>query len=351
MNFNNYKNPYDVLNLPVNSSIEEVKKTYKKIALKSHPDKLNTITDTAEKNKKIKEFIDATNAYNSIINGDVSGFKFNFGNEEDYDYSNYEYNYEDWIKTFNEIKNSSLLKDIIKSFINLKPKVRKHNINVDITYNNYFSNNKKKLRLFLKGLIEPVFISLDCKKYPLHIINYFDNNDNEHEITINMNLINDITINKGFYHLDTDECESESNDNSKNNDNNSIKSGSGSGSGSDNENESENEEKEEKKGNEWKEEEEIDNRINIYYDMEIDTIEYITGAERELIFINKEILKIKIEPFSTSHTIKNKGIAGGDLTVLFKYLPIKKENWNKILDADKKEMVRIFEKLKNDIKI
>jgi hypothetical protein len=345
MNFNNYKNPYDVLNLPINSSIEEVKRTYKKIALKSHPDKLNTITDTAEKNKKIKEFIDATNAYNSIINGDVSEFKFNFDNEEDY-------NYDDWIKTFNDIKNSTLLRDIIKSFINLKPKIRKHNINVDITYHNYFSNNKKKLRLFLKGLIEPVFINLDCKKYPIHIINYFDNNDNEHEITINMNLINDITINKGFYHLDSNDTDSNdtndnhndnnTNDNANDNDTNSINSGSGSGSENDSETE----------GNEFiKVNEKDDNKINIYYDMEIDTIEYIIGAERELIFINKEVLKIKIEPFSTSHTIKNKGIGGGDLIVLFKYIPIKKENWNKILDADKKEMVRIFEKLKNDIKI
>jgi len=354
MNLNNYKNPYEVLNLPFNSSIDEVKKTYKKIALKSHPDKLNSIMDTVEKNKKIKEFIDATNAYNSIINDDISGFKFNFDNDN-YDYSNYEYNYDDWIKTFNDIKNSNLFKDIIKSFINLKPKIKKHNINVDITYHNYFSNNKKKLRLFLKGLIEPVFINLDCKKYPIHIINYFDNNDNEHEITINMNLINDIIINKGFYHLDSDN-DTNSND-SNSNDSNSMNSESGGNDSNNDSNDDDNNDNNDDNNNDNNndfikvDKDKDDSKINIYYDMEIDTIEYIIGAKRELIFINKEIIEINIEPFSSYYIIKNRGICGGDLIILFKYLPIKKENWNKILDADKKEMVRIFQKLKNDIKI
>ena len=322
------KNPYSILNIPLNSSIDDVKKAYKIIALKSHPDKLNSLTDINEKNKKIKEFIDATNAYNSIINNDYINFNdCNFN----YNFDNYENDYDEWIKTFNDIKNSNIFKGIIKTIINMKPKIKKHNINVDITYNNYFSNKKKKLRLFLKGLAEPVFINIDCKKYPISIINYFDNNDNEHEITIYMNLINDITINKGFYHLDNlNDDNSDTNDEDDSND-----------------------EYDENHENDDEDYSKINNndKINIYYDMEINTIDYILGSKKELIFINNEIIEIIIEPFATTYNIINKGINGGDLIIFFKYFPIKKEIWNKILDADKKEMVRILQNLKNDIKI
>ena len=166
---NSLNNPYKILNLPNNSSLDEVKKAYKHIALKSHPDKLNNIKDINEKNKKIKDFMEATNAYNSIMNN--NGEECDFNNEFDFDY-------DEWINTFYEIKESKIFKEVVNIFMNLKPKITKHNINVDIKIADYFSPNKKKLQIFLKNLNKPVFISLDCKKYPIHIINYFDDNDN-----------------------------------------------------------------------------------------------------------------------------------------------------------------------------
>ena len=178
-----------------------------------------------------------------------------------------------------------------------KSKVKKHNINVDIKYSDYFSNNKKKLRLFLKGIEEPVYINLDCKKYPSCIINYFDDNDNEHEINIKMDLINDVKINNGFYHYEDDEL------------------------------------------------------LNIYYDIQISTVDYLIGDIREIIFINKEKLEIKIEPFAKELEIKGYGINNGNLIIKFVYNPINKENWYKLTDADRNEMVRILMKIKNDIKI
>jgi len=318
-------NPYTVLNIPINSSIEDVKKAYKSIALKSHPDKLKTIINDEEKNKKIKYFIEATSAYNSIINNNYDTCDFNFKN---YDFDNYENDYEDWIKTFNDIKNSNLFKGIIKTFINMQPKIRKHNISVDISYANYFNNSKKKLRLFLKGLIEPVFINLDCKQFPINIINYFDNNDNEHEITIYMNLINDININKGFYHIENDETDENNSEIESDIDNTTY-------------------------SNEYDIDYDNikDTKINIYYDMELNMIDYILGTKKELLFINKEIININIEPFTNNIIINNKGINGGDLIIYFKYIPIEKDSWNKISNADKKEMVRIFQNIKNDIKI
>jgi DnaJ-class molecular chaperone len=287
-------NPYKILGVPVGSSIEEVKKVYKSIALKSHPDKLNNISDVNERNIKIKEFVDATNAYNKILKGDVEDYSFI---DEDFDFENYNFTFDDWEETINSIRQSDLFKDIVSMIMKFKSKIKKHNINVDIKYSDYFSNNKKKLRLFLKGIDEPVYINLDCKKYPSCIINYFDDNDNEHEINIKMELINDPKINNGYYH--------EINDNS----------------------------------------------INLYYDIPITTVEYLIGNVKEIIFINKEKLQINIEPFSKELEIKGYGINNADLIIKLIYNPIEKENWYKLTDADRNEMVRILKNIKNDIKI
>ena len=287
-------NPYKILGVPVGSSIEEVKKVYKSIALKSHPDKLNNISDVNERNIKIKEFVDATNAYNKILKGDVEDYSFI---DEDFDFENYNFTFDDWEETINSIRQSDLFKDVVSMIMKFKSKIKKHNINVDIKYSDYFSNNKKKLRLFLKGIDEPVYINLDCKKYPSCIINYFDDNDNEHEINIKMELINDPKINNGYYH--------EINDNS----------------------------------------------INLYYDIPITTVEYLIGNVKEIIFINKEKLQINIEPFSKELEIKGYGINNADLIIKLIYNPIEKENWYKLTDADRNEMVRILKNIKNDIKI
>lgn len=297
------KNPYKILGLPIDSSIDEVKRTYKLIALKSHPDKLNNITDTEERNKKIKDFIEATNAYNKILKGEVNNFdnfddcdfNFDFNN---YNYEDFKFTYEDWEETFNNIRNSDLMKNLVNMYMKYKSKpAKKHNINVDIKYSDYFNTNKKKLRLFLKGVEEPVYINLNCKQYPSCTINYIDDNDNEHEINIKMIFINDKSANNDYYHLDEDE-------------NNET------------------------------------NKINLYYDLNIDTIDYIIGGTKELLFVNKEKLIINIEEFTDEKIIDNYGINGGSLIINYNYKPINKDIWNKLSDADKREMIRILEKLK-----
>ena len=269
-----FENPYNILNISPDSNIETVKKAYRKIALKSHPDKLNNITDIEEKKLKIKEFTDATNAYNQIINNDFE--KINI-------------DYENWEATFDYIVNSKLFKDFI-NVIMKSNKIITHTFNLDITYNDYFNKNKKKIRIFLRDCIEPIFIDLDCKKYPKTEITYIDDSDIEHEIIFRLNIIND---NKNYYHI-------------KNN----------------------------------------DNSIDIIYDMLISTVEYLTGNIREHVYLNKDILLITIEPFSNKFIIPNLGINNGNFICNFIYIPIHKKDWNKINDDDKNTILRIFNQIK-----
>lgn len=269
-----FENPYKILNISNDSNIEEVKKAYRKIALKSHPDKLNNISNIEEKKVKIKEFTDATNAYNQILNNETE--------EINIDYDNLE-------KTFNYIINSKLFKDFI-NVIMKSNKIKTHTFNLDISYNDYFSKNKKKIRIFLRDVAEPIFIDLDCKKYPKTIINYIDDNDIEHEIIFNLTIVND---NKNYYHIINN-----------------------------------------------------DNTIDIIFDFIISTIEYITGNIREHVYLNKEILLITIEPFSNKFIIPGLGINNGNFICNFIYTPIQKKEWNKINENDKNLIIKIFNDLK-----
>jgi hypothetical protein len=270
-----FENPYKILNINNDVSIDEVKKAYRKIALKSHPDKLNNIIDIEEKKLKIKEFTDATNAYNQILN-----------NED----LNINYNYNNWEETFDYIINSKIFKEFINIMMK-NDKIINHIFNLDITYNDYYSKNKKKIRIFLRDIIEPIFIDLDCKKYPKIVITHFDDNDNEHEIIFNLNIINN---NNNYYHIKND-----------------------------------------------------DESIDIIHDMLITTVEYITGNIREHVFLNKEILLIKIEPFSNKYIINDLGINKGKFICNFIYIPITKKDWNKLNDDDKNSIIRIFNLIKN----
>jgi len=74
-----YQDPYEVLGLQRGASEAEVKKAYKKLALKYHPDR-HMNASSEEKANAEKKFKEVSNAYNSIVSGRGSAGGFSGGN-------------------------------------------------------------------------------------------------------------------------------------------------------------------------------------------------------------------------------------------------------------------------------
>ena len=193
---------------------EDVKGIYKKIALECHPDKLTHITDEDERNIKIERFKKASIGYKKAVEdfdnyGKLvyKGTDYNFDNfEDDYEiYNSFDLNF--WKNTYDGIfKDKEMIKNTFidvasyffnkgfknKSYYNPSTKIVRHNINLPITYRDLCTTSKRKLRILLKNVKEPVYITICCKNdYPSLTRQYIDDDSVEHEIVLNMYIEND----------------------------------------------------------------------------------------------------------------------------------------------------------------
>ena len=193
---------------------EEIKGLYKKIALECHPDKLTHVSDDVERNAKIERFKMATIGYKKAMDDfenygklNYRGTDYNFDNlADDYEiYNSFDLNF--WKNTYDGIfkdkdKIKSTFIDVASYFFNRgfknknhyepSTKIVKHNINLPITYYDLCSQMKRKLRILLKNVKEPVYITLCCKNdYPCFTRQYIDDDSIEHEIIIQMILESD----------------------------------------------------------------------------------------------------------------------------------------------------------------
>lgn len=301
------ENPFDILELPRNSNIETVKKKYKELALLYHPDKLHNI-DNIEKEIKIEKFKKISVAYGKIINGD-----------NDYKIDDELFTPDVWKETWEYIFNSNETKDIIKdafydvASVFLKNKIKpktyykpstnyiKHNISLPISYTDIFLNNKRKLRLILTNIPEPVFIDIYCNKnYPIVTKYFIDDDNNEHEIKIELTLDNNIdNINNtdiinydNFYH--------------------NIKE---------------------------------DGSIDIIKYIEISFLDFINGCDKEIKYIDNSILNINIPGFENTIIKHGFGLRNGDLIIKLIIKNLENIKWTGISIKDKAEMIRILNAL------
>jgi len=264
-------NSYEILGISKDATTDEVKKAYRNIALKCHPDKLNNV-DSKIKNEKIEYFKTVTNAYNNIINN----YGFADLENEFNDYYDNEYTF--W---------TDMIKDAVNIFSKYKNlKIIKHNFNIDVSYSEVFSNTKRKIRILLKNVEEPVYFDMYCGKYPSITKNYLDDDCNEHEINITMVLKDD---NTDYIHIIND-----------------------------------------------------DGTIDLITTIECSLYEYLIGFEKEILFIDKSNIIINIPPFSNEYIHEKYGLNKGNLIIKIKPKIFEKYELDKIDEKNKLEMMRIL---------
>lgn len=282
------KNPYIVLGISINSSYSDIKNAYTKIALKNHPDKIANLSEE-EKNNCINKFREATEAYHYLTNQSKSNFDY----EDCYD----NFNWKDFLyEMINDKNNIELVNNIASflinnNFINRGSKGPiKHKLVLYVTLDELYSNTKKKIRLILKKLNKPIYLSLNCMDiYPYYNKIYIDDDGVEHDIDINFKIEKN-----EFYTY-------------------KVKN----------------------------------NKINLYCNVASNIYKYLNGFIAEIDYFNNEKLKIYIPKYiNNKYCLKNKGINGGNLTINIYY--DNKVNLMKYKLLNKNEKNR-FNKILNEI--
>ena len=338
----------DALNLNIENidkyTREEIKNIYKKIALECHPDKLINVSDEDERAIKIERFKKASIGYKKAVEDfdnygklNYSKTDYNFDNlADDYEiYNSFDLNF--WKNTYDGIfKDKDTIKNTFidvasyffnkgfknKNYYNPSTKIIKHNINLPITYCDLCSLNKRKLRILLKNVKEPVYITLCCKSdYPCLTRQYIDDDSIEHEIIINMIIDNE------SYNCDSgnsgDSGDSGDSDSECNKD---IQTVSYTHSIINS-----NDEK---------------HKIDLHIEMDINILEYLIGGIRKIKYVDNTCMDIAIEPFKTSDIIiKNKGLLGGNLNVKLIFKNITLKDWKKISEKKRDRVINIIKKM------
>lgn len=155
-------NPYEVLKLPTTATLEDVRTRYKELARENHPDKLYGVS-SEEKKKKEEYFKQVTVAYQILIERLKNGNVRNCATETESDT-------DIWKRMWAEIEKKdiwSFMNDIFKDVSTKYVSKKTHNIKFEVTLEDICCKRDKKLRLFLQGVVEPVFITVCAAKYPI----------------------------------------------------------------------------------------------------------------------------------------------------------------------------------------
>jgi DnaJ-class molecular chaperone len=129
---------YDILEVPKDASEADIRKSYKRLALLLHPDKVPTDATDAQKDEMLKQFLDIQNAY-EILGSTESRLKYDLSNEG-IEYSTRETAQKERYKSrpFSMFIRTSKLKMLFKANFQ-KPGIPDININIGISITQLFN--------------------------------------------------------------------------------------------------------------------------------------------------------------------------------------------------------------------
>jgi hypothetical protein len=162
-----------------------------------------------------------------------------------------------------------------------------HKIVLPVSYLDLHKKGKKKVRLFLKGVDEPVFLNIYCKKdYPYVERQYIDDDGKEHSIMIEMK------IGRGgaYTHIAKE-----------------------------------------------------DGSIDLITSVDVGWIDYLVGCVKHLEYIDGGFLEIHVRAFNTDKIVlKEHGLFGGDLIVNINIINIQEKEWKKLDENHKRKLIGIL---------
>jgi len=187
--------PYDVLGVSKTASLGEVRSRYFELAKEHHPDKLHNIT-AEEKIRHEEIFKNISVAYSTIerTKNTTSSTSTKAKTDETI-------NPDDWRTIWNELEvlvckpgiwdtMKGIVKDTIKDVAvkGLQKFTNQHFIKVPVTLEEVHAQKKKRIRLFLHKVDEPVYITVDLSEFPSCEVNHTLSSGLDITITIEFTL-------------------------------------------------------------------------------------------------------------------------------------------------------------------
>lgn len=178
--------PYDILGISPNDSLETLKAKYKELARQNHPDKLHGLSEQDRKERE-EYFKKVTVAYHTLWAHMKERTVKDAGS-----YGSHETGLQELMKQWHRVyENMSKVTDWGTIFKNTLHDVasilKRHTIHIPVRLIEIHELRKKKVRIFLREVEEPIFVDVDCSRFPSGFTtSHIDRHGYHHSIRIEL---------------------------------------------------------------------------------------------------------------------------------------------------------------------